>query len=130
MTDKQRMDSRDAIKSILGGFNSEGSWTYITITPSGEISVTQSASCFRVGKVLVGESPTPLPASPLPGRKSIAIHNMSQEHPVYIGASDVVPESGFPILPGTSRAVDLKDNAMLYAVSPSGQIEIRYWEVA
>jgi len=131
MSDKQRMASRDAIKSILGGFNPSGDWTYISISPSGEISVSQSASNFRVSKVLVGDSATALPAEPLAGRKSIAIYNTSSSYAIYIGASGVTTDDGYPIQPETGRAVDLKENARLYAVAPSGQqIDVRIWEIA
>ena len=130
MTDKQRMASRDAIKAILGGFDTGGEWTYISISPEGEMSVTQSASDFRVKKVLVGDTATPLPSDPLSGRKSIAIHNMSSSYPVYIGASGVTVDDGFPIRPQTTQAVDLKESARLYAVSPSGQIDVRIWEIS
>ena len=130
MSDKQRMASRDAIKAILGGFEPGGEWTYIAVSPEGEISVTQSASNFRVSKVLVGETATPLADEPLSGRKSIAIHNTSSNYPIYIGASGVTVDDGFPIQPGTAQAVDLKESARLYAVSPSGQIDVRIWEIS
>ena len=62
-----------------------------------------------------------------PSRKSFIIRNMDDTNTVYIGGSDVSSD-GFPIKPNEALSDESGFNGEVWAISPSGSIELRVIE--
>lgn len=76
----------------------------------------------------VGDSSaTALPATVLANRVTITITNVGSET-VYVGASNVSTANGLPITAGSTRAFDLGAQVTLYAISASGNQDVRTLE--
>ena len=73
--------------------------------------------------VAVDTSATPLPATPLKGRKSMIIKNLDSTDILYIGSSTVTADAastgGFPLSPAQTFQIDLGENTIIYGISTS-----------
>lgn len=87
------------------------------------ISIKSSATTITT-------SATPIPATALAGRESIAIiNNDVLTTTVYIGGSDVTTANGFPLNSTTpSITLDLDDSVVVYGIVSAGTADIRALE--
>lgn len=79
--------------------------------------------------VTIGNTATPIPATPLRYRKSLWIFNNSS-NVIYLGADDVSTVNGFPIYPRGEANVQIEDGVVLYGISAAGGDVIRILEGA
>jgi len=79
--------------------------------------------------VTIATSATPIPETPLSRRMSLVVFNNSAV-PVYIGASDVTVETGFPIYPRSSIDIKMEEEVELYGIVSTGTADLRILEGA
>jgi len=105
----------------------------ISILPVYAIDTVKIASMtysVQSTTTTVENTATPLPATALAGRESIAIINVnSVTKTVYIGGSDVTTTNGYP-LTNTSPAIslDIDDSVVIYGIVTSGTADVRTLE--
>lgn len=85
---------------------------------------------IRPTSITVGATATPLPSNPLEYRRSLAIHNNSN-NTIYLGDSSVTVATGFPLAAGEKIAFDIQNNpnVVLYAIA-SISVNVRILELA
>jgi hypothetical protein len=87
---------------------------------------------IKTSIVSVGNTPTPIPATALPGRKSIMIKNLDAVT-IYIGTitctADTAPTGGFPLAQNEVFKGDIGENTIIYGITTSSAnasvIEVR-----
>lgn len=86
--------------------------------------------------MMVGPTPTKIPASPLASRNSLEIHNLDSSATLYIGNSNVTADrvlgntSGKEIGPDSFWSLDITDEIELYGIVASDSIMVKITEVA
>lgn len=127
--------------SLSGAFSNnrfpqpcDGNGKVFTRTGTGTIVLNyEDASIFlglNAQAISVDTSATPLPASPIVGRRALAIHN-SGPGILYIGYSNVTTAQGFPIAVDEKIALDIagNPNVIVYGISESTS-DVRILELA
>lgn len=102
----------------------------------GELSVIPPKSS-RVTTMLVGDTPTLLPAVALPGRTAIAWFNKSTTETLYVNGVATVTaddtlgtDAGWETGPQESSNESVDPTATIYAIAPAGKtilIKVREW---
>jgi len=78
----------------------------------------------------VNGTATALPTTSLAGRESIALYNSNASTTtVFIGASDVTANNGFPLTSSApALTIDVDDSVVVYGIVSSGTADIRTLE--
>lgn len=86
---------------------------------------------IRSSNISVGNSPTPLPSTPLEHRKSINIENHGSNI-IYVGDENVaaVAGGGIKVAAGASRSFQLSDGVTLYGVVATNSSICNVFEAA
>lgn len=75
-------------------------------------------------------SATPIPATPMVGRRNIAIRLNSTTDTVYIGNSSVTTVTGFPLDSSCPAiTIDVDDSVVVYGIVSAGTADVRCVEV-
>ncbi|GAG55183.1 unnamed protein product [marine sediment metagenome] len=79
--------------------------------------------------VIIGTTPTALPATALANRRFLDIQNVSGVT-IYIGNIDVTVANGYPVANGTSYPIDLDAGVIMYGIEAAGSREVRVLEAS
>ena len=109
------VDENGNVKAQLNGSNLALRQTIVT----GAKTVASTAAEIFAG------------SSRLAGRHAMVITNVGVGH-VYIGASGVTTNNGFPLFPGDTIRIDFNpaSNVPVFAVSDGGNVNVRVVELA
>ncbi len=77
--------------------------------------------------VTVGVAAAKLPTTPLTGRKSLTIQNLSSNM-LYIGSSTVTAANGIRILPSGSMTIRVSDSVDIYGIASGAGSDVRTLE--
>lgn len=105
---------------------------------SGTFSPTGLKVAFKVTTADITDTASQLPLTPLTGRNSMVIHNLSSTDTLFIGPSSSVTAdrvlgttSGHEVFPGETFAIDITNAVILYGIAPAGKtIRVKISEVA
>lgn len=105
---------------------------------TGEFTQTGLKTQGKVTTMTVSHTPTPLPATPLTKRNSLAVTNLSSSDILYIGFSSSVTadatigtNAGWEVGPNEGFNLDIQDDIIIYGITQSGiTIKIKIMELA
>lgn len=110
---------------------------YRRVKATGAFSTTGLSTAMEVTTMTVGTTPTKIPATPLSGRNSISIHNISDTETLYISTKATVTAdrtigttAGWEVFPESIYNIDITDGIELYGVVGTGTITVKVMEVA
>jgi len=111
----------------------------LALLESGQAKVTLSGSNLALRQTIVTGAKTVTStaaeifagSSRLAGRHAMVITNVGTDH-VYIGASGVTTNNGFPLFPGDTIRIDFNpaSNVPVFAVSGGPNVQVRVVELA
>lgn len=78
-------------------------------------------------KTTVTNSAGKVPGTAETGRLSLQIHNIGTET-IYIGDANVTAAAGFPLAAGDDASFDIADGVDVYAITSSGEADVRTLE--
>jgi hypothetical protein len=122
---------QDGKKTAIRVCNDEGG-----LPVTGEFSLSGLNIDQRNTMLEVTTIATPLPATPLGNRNSIAIRNLSKSEILYIGKSDVEANddlgttAGWQVGPDETYNVDITEQIILYGIVETGTIKVQVRELA
>lgn len=86
-------------------------------------------STLKARNISVSDTATPLPTTPLARRMSIIVQNYGNVV-LFIGASDVTVNDGFPILPRATIQLSVEEEVNIYGIVATGTCAVRILEGA
>lgn len=121
---------RKATEPLESGYKNQ---YRLRTSATGEFTPTGLKTSFLPTTFLIGDTASPLPATPLTDRNSIIIYNRSSDYSLFIGNVDVTADSvvgttsGWEIPKNSYFALDIKDSIILYGIYPlgtSGKVQV------
>ena len=86
-------------------------------------------SIMKARNISVLNTATMIPTTPLARRMSVIIMNYGSEA-LFIGASDVTVNDGFPILPRATLQLSIEEEVNVYGIVAAGPCAVRILEGA
>ena len=115
--------------------NSQGKTAVRTIT-EGSFAPSGLRNAMLITTLDIGDTATPIPASPQVNRNSVIIYNLDATKSLYIGNSDVTADavngttSGWLVPPKSYFSTDVTDNIIIYGIVETGTIKVQILEVS
>ena len=127
------------LRVLIQGEDQLGKARYVNVTESGDLRVQLSGTNLALHQTIVTGAKTIAStaaeifagSSRLAGRHAMVITNVGVGH-VYIGASGLTTNNGFPLFPGDTIRIDFNpaSNVPVFAVSDGANINVRVVELA
>lgn len=132
LKDKPDTDSIPVLRKIQNAIEDLRDRPQMTPQPVTNVNINGLQGFAKTTAATVDTTLTPLPTyGQLNNRRSIIIFNNSSSTTIYVGGSDVDSNNGLPVLAQTySPAIDAGVSMIVYAVTASGNADIRVMEVS
>jgi len=111
-------------------FIRDGDLIKVRTTATGTFTPSGLSTDFKTTTLLVGDTETALPTTPIVGRVSISIRNLSSSNSVYIGLTGVTAgdgistTNGWNLDPNSSFNMDLAADIVIYGICTGGNTAI------